>query len=526
MTKDFFNFIGDFYSNKKTSVFDMVETPANFWEPSQEFCEHIKDNVFLLMGIKYKFNDTPFELENPIDKWENELLSFEWLNHLSRDKSGVLQQLGTYIFFDWVNKNFNPKCKKTWSNINVARRLVSLLINYRILFNGCDETTLIFIRKVIYYHYENLINLGGKGTIKYKVTRAKAIIFFKTCFNVKGISIENEVNSLIDIINKNLDNDGFLISRDAEEQGYVIREIASISVHLTNYDFECVNEINKILEKMNGAMLVICHNIDGDYARFANMQYNPMISYKKLIKNSNKKNLFALNDTGFYKLKVGKSSLIIDKGSNKEGNFLSSTPTAFEFGYGNSIIFRACGFPSFEEEQNYKYMLNSTSANCLVINNKNIFSLNKNLDKDLFSIQIIKEENSYIVSMQHGYYKKNFGYNCKRVLYISSDGENVIGEEEIIGSSKLDENDDEFELRFHLDPMILCVITKCGTSALLQSKNNVSNSWKFKVKNYKLDLEESICYDGNGNKLKTSQLVIRGQINKNETKINWVLKKY
>lgn len=526
MKKDFFNFIGEFYSTKKNSSFDMIEVPSSFFEPSKEFCEHIEQGIFCLNGVKYKFDETPFEIENPIPKWEEELLSFEWLGHLSYDKNGELQKLGLLIFYDWVSNYFNPKCKKTWSTLTVSRRLVALLENYRILFSGSDETTLIFTRKIMYYHYENLVNSSFKSNIKNIVTRAKALILFKSCFNVKGISIESEVNNVLTHLSKNLDNDGFVISRDVEEQGHVIREIAAISIHLTNIGFENVEPIDEFIEKMNYAMLVLCHNVDGDYARFSNMQYNSMIKYKKLVKNSNKKNVFSLNETGIYKLKIGKSSIIFDKASNKEGKYFSSTPTAFEFGYGNSIIFRACGLPSHVDDKNYKYMLNSTTGNCLVINNKNIFSLNKNLDKNLFDIKIAKEDNSYIVSMNHDYYKKNLGYKCKRVVYISSNGEKLIGEEEVIRNVKNDEYNDEFEIRFHVDPMIICVLTNCGSSALLQSKNNSSNSWRFKVKNYKLDLEDSICYDGNGNMINTSQLVIRGKINNNETKINWVLKKY
>ena len=171
------------------------------------------------------------------------------------------------------------------------------------------------------------------------------------------------------------------------------------------------------------------------------------------------------------------------------------------------------------------YLRYSAAHSTVIINNTNISELieKKSYKRIPTIITSVKEENENfeIWESQHDGYQKNYNKIIKRRIKISKNKSEVIGLDTIL-NTRIDNKQIFYQIRFHLMPNIISLLTNNQKSVLLKTKNN--NTWIFKTES-KITLEDSI-YIGDGNKIEQNkQIVISGLINQKNIAESWSITK-
>jgi uncharacterized heparinase superfamily protein len=100
-----------------------------------------------------------------------------------------------------------------------------------------------------------------------------------------------------------------------------------------------------------------------------------------------------------------------------------------------------------------------------------------------------------------------------RRLYLAADGNDLRGEDTAEGPGG-----EQFTLRFHLHPDVQAAAVQDGASVLMRLASG--EGWRFRAQGGVVSLANSI-YLGTGTMRRTSQIVVSGGLNGEETTVKW-----
>jgi uncharacterized heparinase superfamily protein len=130
-----------------------------------------------------------------------------------------------------------------------------------------------------------------------------------------------------------------------------------------------------------------------------------------------------------------------------------------------------------------------------------------------------EETNGQIwLDLSHNGYEEGFGLIHRRRLYLSADGEDFMGEDQLVGKGG-----NSFAVRFHLHPGVQVSITKNGQAALMKLAKG--SFWRMRVQGGELALAESAAIGAGGRVRRTQQLVIMGPVESDRTEVKWLIQR-
>lgn len=127
------------------------------------------------------------------------------------------------------------------------------------------------------------------------------------------------------------------------------------------------------------------------------------------------------------------------------------------------------------------------------------------------------------IEASHDGYLKRFGFTHQRSVALSSDGNEVRGEDTLLPGAKKRKGETGFAVRFHLAPGIEPSLTADGLGALLRLPEG--GAWQFRARGGALTVEESLWVGPDGRPRGTHQLVISGQSDPGGATIGWIFKR-
>jgi uncharacterized heparinase superfamily protein len=127
-------------------------------------------------------------------------------------------------------------------------------------------------------------------------------------------------------------------------------------------------------------------------------------------------------------------------------------------------------------------------------------------------------EEALLVDAGHGGYRVPLGVICRRKLYLADHGDELKGEERMIGGPG-----HSFTVRFHLAPSTQCSAVQSGKAALLRLGDGTG--WRLRATGATLAFENSIyCADGLSPR-RSQQVILTGITEDGETLVKWSLKR-
>ena len=136
------------------------------------------------------------------------------------------------------------------------------------------------------------------------------------------------------------------------------------------------------------------------------------------------------------------------------------------------------------------------------------------------TIERSEDNDASRLEASHDGYVRSYGLTHKRSLMLGNDGKELRGADQLIAKGRKKIRDSAaYAVRFHLAPGVEATVTADGMGAILRSKG--APPWNFRCRGGMLTTEESLWIDGRGQPLRTTQLVIVGEVSALGGEIGW-----
>jgi uncharacterized heparinase superfamily protein len=194
---------------------------------------------------------------------------------------------------------------------------------------------------------------------------------------------------------------------------------------------------------------------------------------------------------------------------------------SFELGQGRDRIIVNCGGYRGRNAA-WRRVARSTAAHSvLVVGDTNSVEIrgDGSLGRGPASVRCERAEEGghQWIAASHDGYRQRFGVTYSRELYLAADGNDLRGEDKLVGRSGA-----SFAVRFHLHPAVAASVLDGGAGAVLRLPTGAV--WRLRAAGAEMSLAESI-YLGAGELQKTQQIVLSGSTGPSGANVRWALRR-
>jgi len=228
--------------------------------------------------------------------------------------------------------------------------------------------------------------------------------------------------------------------------------------------------------------------------------------------------------TGFERLQAGKSLVIMDCGApppERFGGHPHAGTLSFELSHGRDRLIVNCGAYRGSSAQWLAAMRTTAAHSTLVVENTPSTEIDeaghlgagpRNVTRER-----MEEDGNHWVNASHDGYRVPFGLTHSRQLYLSADGDDLRGEDRLLGRPG-----QSFAIRFHLHPQVQASLTQDGSTALLRLPSGVG--WRLRSEGAVMSLAESV-YLGAVATRKSQQVVLEGHVGSQGATVKWAVRR-
>jgi uncharacterized heparinase superfamily protein len=203
----------------------------------------------------------------------------------------------------------------------------------------------------------------------------------------------------------------------------------------------------------------------------------------------------ALGDGGFYRMAAGKTVLIADfapPAAPGIDRFAHAGTLSFEMSVGKDRMIVNCGgAPSAAGEWRDASRATAAHSTLVVADTSSADLLADGLGRRPLTVQARRQEleGEQWLEASHDGWALPFGVLHHRELYMAASGEDVRGEDTLVGPQPR-----AFAIRFHLHPLVGVSLQQNGEAALLRLPGG--GFWQLRAKGGQMSVEESIYLGG------------------------------
>ncbi|HYZ43030.1 MAG TPA: heparinase II/III family protein, partial [Stellaceae bacterium] len=229
-------------------------------------------------------------------------------------------------------------------------------------------------------------------------------------------------------------------------------------------------------------------------------------------------------DTGFDRLQAGKSLVLIDTGKPPPrglDDHAHAGTFSFELSHERERIIVNCGAYRGPKPNWWRVARASAAHSVLVVADTNSVEIRPDGTLGRTPATVAREraehEGQQWVSATHDGYRERFGLIYARQLFLSADGEDLRGEDQLTGLPGA-----AFAVRFHLHPSVQASLVRDGSAALLRLPSGTV--WRLRAAGAGMSLGESV-YLGSGEARKTQQVVLSGTVPPGGATVRWAIRR-
>lgn len=503
----------------------LIFTPRDPWPGNANLGNELLEGQYHFAGSSLVMDEAVWLPIATDDEWICEFNSFEWLRDLRSVGGDIARRHARMMIESWIQKNSNWHAE-LWSGEALSRRVGAWLSLYDFYGASADDQ---FQAKL----FDSLIRQATHLSRLYPsqlptsclISAAKALIYADICLGMDDDLIDHALKDFEVQLDQVIYQDGSPISRNPADLLWLLRDLIDIRTILKATDRDIPEALHFAIDKMTPALKFFLHG-DGGLAQFNGAQENQKELIATLIAHSDARGtpLKDLPYSGYARTQSGKTTLLVDVGyPTKSGYDLKAHAStfAFEFSSGKERLFVNCG--QHPNHQRWYQALASTAAHstlCLGEANSSQIIPEGGLARrpETVTYQRFEEDGSTLIELSHDGYEANFATLHQRRFFLTDNGEDLRGEEALIGPANID-----YHTRFHLHPSVNASLSQDGTTILLKTASGAG--WRFKATQAELSLEESV-YLGDGDEMrKSQQIVLSGKTRSSKTIIKWAVKR-
>ncbi len=306
--------------------------------------------------------------------------------------------------------------------------------------------------------------------------------------------------------------DGSHAERSPNAQFNALRELAEIRALMQTGQIGPPLALAAALDRMSPVLRALRHG-DGGLALFNGSHEENPVLVDLLLSQATRGRVIAtaMPDGGFVRIASGRSLLLVDAGPPPPAGFDATAHAgtlSFEMSWARERLITNCGtgmLPAWRDA------LRATAAHSTL-------SVADTSSSELRAGAVSRRPahvtldhrqatGAHWLDLSHDGYMPNFGAVHHRRIYIADGGEDIRGEDSLVGRPN------RFVLRFHLHPAVKAVrerdepgSVEDGGGAVLLTLTS-GNVWRFRVDSGRLSVEESV-YLGGDSPRRSLQIVI------------------
>lgn len=464
------------------------------------------------------------------DHWISFLHSFRWLRDLRALGGDLPRRTARTLMINWI-KHYGRWEEKVWSSGVMGERIAMWTSLFDFFGESADdEFQTMFFEAIICQARHLARELPGEEFGINRLQAIKGLLYAGISFSGEELWIEQALSLLHIEIHTQILPDGGHISRSPQQLFEALQIFVDIRGALVSAGYPVPSTIQHAIDRMVPAIKFFRH-ADKGFAVFQGAQEGDQALVDCVLAQAKSKSraLPQLPATGYEKMSVGRTSLIIDCGkppAYPHDRHAHASPLAFELCHGKDRIFVSCG--SHPTSENWQEALRTTAAhNALTLNDHDACAINEggHFGRKVQNLAIGKDadKSRALLETSHDGYLTLNGLQHKRRFILADNGNHIMGED-IISGDMPPANPVDITVRFHLHPKVLVSLVREGEQALLRLSSGLG--WVFTVNGAKLRMENSIYLGEGVRPRKTKQLVLTTRLCKNMHKqINWSLKR-
>ena len=462
------------------------------------------------------------------DAWVAQIHEFGFLRDLRAAGGEQSRRIARALVDCWIDV-YDRWDAEIWRADTMGQRIATWLAFYDYFCGSADEefqqryyTSITKQARHLSRALSNRGNLNGIALLK----AAKGLVFAGLAFPGREAWILQGFEIILDELPNQILSDGGHVSRSPKAISDALQIVLELRCALNRAGLPVPEVIQHAIDRAGQAIRFFRY-ADKKLGLFHGGQEGDsvLMDALQLQAGAANKALKALPETGFERVQMGRSLLMLDTAPIGDALHMHSSPLSFEFAYGKERIFVNCGgHPNINE---WQQVLRHTAAHtALTLDGKpaHDFKADGHIARRHKAISCKRTENreSCLIEAEHHAYVSLNGIAHSRRLYLCDQGLDLRGEDTLIAEVP-STHAMPIAIRFHLHPRVLVNYIHNRDEAILQLPGGAS--WRFYAVGGKLDVENSIYLGFGAKPQKCKQLVITSEAKAEKTQIKWALQK-
>jgi uncharacterized heparinase superfamily protein len=499
--------------------------PPDPWAGDAQKGRDIINGVFRFAGQTISKDDLSWEPPAARPEWVAELHSFEWLRDLRSVGGDKARRMAREMTANWISRYEKPHETAWRPDVTGAR--ISAWISFHDFF--CSAADDDFRRN----YFSSLLRqarhlarcLPGDLSGIPLLRALKGLAYSGLALDEGTDRLEQAFRGILLQIKEQILPDGGHISRSPQATFQFMQMLVDLRTALTAARVEMPEELQHAIDRLAPAVKFFRHG-DGGLCQFnGGQEGNANICEATLMHSGARgKAMRSLPHTGYEKITLGRSSLVMDVGLpvlSKYADRAHSGLLSIEYSFGKDRVFVNCG--TSEVKGKWRDLLRSSAAHsCLVVDSRNSCQFD---DHGLLSSRPrvehrkISDDSMAVLEASHNGYVPRYGLTHRRCIRLHDNGETMLGEEHLLGKSGV-----HYAVRFHLHPNIQASLIHDGMEVLLRARSGTG--WRFgAAEGVNLSIEESVYANEGETPRRTSQIMLHGMTGASPTTLNWTLRR-
>ncbi len=494
------------------------------WAGDAQRGRDIIAGIFRFAGQTIAKDDLSWEPACAKPEWVAELHGFEWLRDLRSVGGDRARRMAREMVSNWMEKYQKPH-DIAWRPDVIGQRIAAWISFHDFFCAAADDNFRreYFTSLCKQARYLSKALPGGLYGIPY-MRALKGLAYSGLALEDGAERLGLAFKGISAQIRDQLLPDGGHISRNPQSAFEFLKILVDIRTALSASKVEMPDEVQHAIDRLAPAVKFFRHG-DGALCHFNGGQEGSsgIIEATLMTSGARGKAMKALPHTGYEKITLGRSSLLMDVGLPLESRYADRAHAgllSFEYSFGKDRVFVNCG--TSEVKGKWRELLRCTAAHtAFSAEHRNSCNID---DSGLLStrpeVKFKKHEDNDFAMLDatHTGYVPRHGLTHRRCLRLYENGEVLMGEEHLSGKSGV-----HFAARFHLHPGIQASIIGAGDEALLRARSNTG--WRFKVFGATLGIEDSVYGNEGEAPRRTLQLTLTGVTQGGPSTVSWELRR-
>ncbi|HEX9460977.1 MAG TPA: heparinase II/III family protein [Alphaproteobacteria bacterium] len=452
----------------------------------------------------------------------DELHGFNWLSDLAALGGDRAAGTARRLIESWIGQHahWTPAA---WSPATLGTRISAWLANAKFVGRGEDDPLWRRMLSSLARQMRHLGRVAGGGPSGIgRFRELRGLVYGAACGIGPARRLDHALHVLLREIKRQVLGDGGHVARSPAGHLEVLEALVDIRTMLLLAQHRPPMDLISAIDRMAPVARFYRHG-DGRFALFNDSAEGDGDRINAVLARADAGGRPPDSAAGFERMTAGATVLIADVGAPPPQGFderAHAGSSSFEMSVGRDRIIVNCGALTGADSGWRRAQRATAAHSTLTVDDTNSSEL---IDAGGFgrkaAVQSVREsaDGAIWITASHDGYAANFGLVHRRRLYLSSDGNDLRGEDSLTGAHR-----GRFVVRFHLHPDVRASVVQNGLAVLMRAGSGAA--WRLQATGGALELTESVYLDGQTRR-RTEAVALSGVLDGNGAVVKWAIKR-